>query len=278
MTRSQAHVVLAAAIVASLVLSLVGPDGIRLLASLNVAVVLPGVCVVYAVGLDRGRDPVTTAVLVLGSGISIGVLTALVAALLPTGLNPVTGRVLPVLVSLFALGASWLSAGGGPVDVRADGAAAGRAVLARAHELARSTDLRAGRLQAAVVAIAIVVVVGAVALSDGGRSQTGPALSIVPDGGKVVVTVDAADAGGHYQVELVSGDDSRLVDLVVDVGQRWAHAFDLPDTGHPVRATLRGIDRGTPVLTVWLDPSVAPLDEGRPAAVPADAAPSPASG
>ena len=279
MTRLDPRTVLLLALVASLVFGLIGPDLTRLVASVTLAIVLPGASLVYALGLDRRDDPLTTVVLVLGGGAAIGVLAAVLAALLPWGLGPVTGRLVPALVSLVAIAASSRSR---PVTVPRDGkgrrTAGGTPIAVRANGRRAVAQRGAWLVPASVAAVAAVAVLGAAVISSGGRPATGPALSIVPDGERVVVTVDAGDSAGRYQLRLTAGATTHELDLTIDPHQRWARSFAVDDPGQSIRATLDAIEPGAPSLSVWLDPSMSPLDERRTDSAPAVSTSSGASG
>jgi hypothetical protein len=258
-SRPAPRLVLLAAVLAALVLGVVGPGVTRLIAAVALAIVLPGVAVVYAAALDRRHDAVTTAVFALGAGAAIGILVAMLAALSPWGLGPVTGRVLPTLVTLGALAASvWTR----PAPTRAErrsGAIVGASevrVPAASHWV----------VPAGVIAVATVAVLSAVVISSSGASAAGPAISIVPDGDRVVVRVDPGGVGGRYQVELTSGEASRTFEFTLAAGQQWIQPVVLPGSDEQVRALLKPMDPGGPTLTVWLDPGAAPLPSRRPAA------------
>jgi hypothetical protein len=279
MTRLDPRTVLLTALVASLVLGVIGPDLTRLVATVILAIILPGASMVYASGLDRRDDPLTTVVLVLGGGAAIGVLGAVLAALLPWGLGPVTGRLVPALVSLAAIAASTRLR---PMAAAGDGnwrrTAGDTAVAVRAYGRRAAAHRRAWYVPATVAAVGVVAVLGAALISSGGRPATGPALSIVPDGERVVVSVDAGDSTGRYQLRLTAGAVTHELDLAIEPHERWVRSFAVNAPGQSIRATLNATEPGAPSLSVWLDPSMAPVDERRTDSAPAVSTSSGASG
>ena len=270
MTRVQPRLLLEATVALSSCLIVLAPSPVllRLPATIVLLFILPGLALLHASRLDRSRDPIERAVVIVGAGTALVVVLAVAIGASPVALS---GGTFAVAITAFVLaGLVWA---GLRVPTKSDFVAIGGLVRrSRAGRDALEPDPPAAPPHRArsiwpnlawLAAVALTVGSLSIAGTDAQLSQP-PIIQLwmlpEPGGARVGIYNGTADTQRYRVVIGPRGVAAESMSIDVPLGSKlsWQETIAFPAswlTAAAVDANLYATDVATaPMRTVWVDP------------------------